>query len=100
MSGWTRISVSMLDAADRSLVASPHLITCVAIRYRDIRLAGGDRRPYFALQRTWRARDRQPRSTRAGGDYGEVAATHSRCNWNGLHVGSRVVRCGLRAGGR
>src|SRR5207248_10950571 len=39
----------------------------------------------------------EARGVRVGGNHAEVAATHSRCNRDGRHVGSRVVRCGPRA---
>src|SRR5438034_1029293 len=32
-----------------------------------------------------------------GGDYAEVAATNSRCNRDGVYLGSSMVRCGLSA---
>src|SRR5262245_59865469 len=54
---------------------------------------------YFASQSEWRpnAEAGEVRGTRVGGDYAEVAATHSRCNRDGLLLGRGLVRCGLRA---
>src|SRR6185295_13964752 len=49
---------------------------------------------YFASQSTWRSTGRTGcRGARRwrGGDHAEVAATHSRCTRDGLHVGSSMV---------
>jgi len=54
-------------------------------------------RPYFAIQSAWRCRRWrlvEVRPAVVGGDRAEVAETHSRCNRDGVHLGSRMVRCG------
>src|SRR5439155_22412855 len=52
-----------------------------------------------ALARTnYRWTQRLPRcAALGGGNHAEVAATHSWCTRDGLHVGRSMVRCGLRA---
>ena len=37
------------------------------------------------------------RQATVGGDHAEVAPTHSRCTWDGLHLGSSMVCRGPRA---